>query len=61
MPIQDKLQCVGTNLRAGGVQTAEQLKQLKALDCDFTQGFFLGKPIEATEVTTHIIRRNLSS
>jgi EAL domain-containing protein (putative c-di-GMP-specific phosphodiesterase class I) len=41
---------------AEGVETARQLEQLKYLDCDFAQGYFLGRPMDVDKVTTTIIQ-----
>jgi EAL domain-containing protein (putative c-di-GMP-specific phosphodiesterase class I) len=36
---------------AEGIETAEQLKLLRLLQCEYVQGFYLSKPISAAEVT----------
>jgi EAL domain-containing protein (putative c-di-GMP-specific phosphodiesterase class I) len=36
---------------AEGVETAEQVRLLKSLGCEFAQGYFFSKPLEAAEVT----------
>lgn len=36
---------------AEGIETAEQLKLLRLLQCEYVQGFYLSKPIAAAEVT----------
>jgi len=36
---------LGMDVVAEGVETAEQLAQLKALDCEFVQGFYYGRPV----------------
>jgi EAL domain-containing protein (putative c-di-GMP-specific phosphodiesterase class I) len=33
---------------AEGVETAEQLAQLKVLNCEYGQGYLFSKPLEAT-------------
>ena len=43
---------------AEGVETAEQLRHLKFLDCDEIQGFYFAKPMPADEMTV-FLRRNL--
>jgi diguanylate cyclase (GGDEF)-like protein/PAS domain S-box-containing protein len=35
------------NVTAEGIETAEQLAQLKGLDCENAQGYFLSRPVEA--------------
>jgi EAL domain-containing protein (putative c-di-GMP-specific phosphodiesterase class I) len=37
---------------AEGVETQAQLDYLRAADCDEVQGFLIGRPISAREVTT---------
>ena len=34
---------------AEGIETQEQLKQVKGLDCDYAQGFYFAKPLPADE------------
>jgi EAL domain-containing protein (putative c-di-GMP-specific phosphodiesterase class I) len=34
---------------AEGVETAEQLAELRALGCDMAQGYFIAKPIPAAD------------
>lgn len=46
---------------AEGVETARQLEQLKHLDCDFAQGYFLGRPMDVNKVTTTIIQEDCRS
>ena len=38
---------LGMTVIAEGVETAEQFKQLKTLRCEFGQGFFFSKPVDA--------------
>jgi diguanylate cyclase (GGDEF)-like protein/PAS domain S-box-containing protein len=44
---------LGMDVVAEGVETAEQLAQLKSLGCEFGQGYFFSKPLDcaATEAT----------
>ena len=37
---------LGMDLIAEGVETAQQLAQLRALDCEYAQGFYFGKPTD---------------
>ncbi|MEH2002160.1 MAG: EAL domain-containing protein [Nostoc sp.] len=38
------------SVTAEGIETVEQLAQLKALECDYGQGYFLSPPMESAEV-----------
>lgn len=38
---------MGINVIAEGIETSEQLAQLRALNCDFGQGYFFSKPVES--------------
>lgn len=42
---------MGMDVVAEGVETQRQLDHLIALDCDFVQGFFFFKPLEADKIT----------
>lgn len=42
------------NMIATGVETSEQISQLKAMKCVYGQGYFFSKPITASEVETSI-------
>jgi diguanylate cyclase (GGDEF)-like protein/PAS domain S-box-containing protein len=42
---------------AEGVETIEQLQQLRALDCDDAQGYFFSQPLE-TEAVAALLERN---
>ena len=37
---------LGMKTVAEGVETEEQVEQLRALDCDFVQGFYFSKPVD---------------
>jgi EAL domain-containing protein (putative c-di-GMP-specific phosphodiesterase class I) len=37
---------------AEGVETLEQLKQLRSLGCEYVQGYFLSKPLAPSDVTS---------
>lgn len=43
-------QNLGYTIVAEGIESADQLAMLQVMDCDFGQGFFLGKPMRAYEV-----------
>ena len=45
--ILELAQGIGLEVVAEGVETAEQLKELKALGCDYAQGFYLARPADA--------------
>ena len=37
---------LGMDIIAEGVETPQQLAQLKALDCEYAQGYYFGKPTD---------------
>ncbi len=39
---------------AEGIENAEQLSQLQAMDCQYAQGFFFAKPMAASAVTDYL-------
>lgn len=41
---------LGMDAVAEGVETAEQLDQLRALNCDYGQGYFLGRPVDKVTI-----------
>ncbi|WP_010584819.1 putative bifunctional diguanylate cyclase/phosphodiesterase [Schlesneria paludicola] len=43
-------QNLGFTIVAEGIESADQLAMLQVMDCDFGQGFFLGKPMRGHEV-----------
>jgi EAL domain-containing protein (putative c-di-GMP-specific phosphodiesterase class I) len=48
---------LGMKLVAEGVETSEQLTMLQALDCDYAQGYFFGRPVPADEADAFIQRK----
>ncbi|HEX8194733.1 MAG TPA: EAL domain-containing protein [Pyrinomonadaceae bacterium] len=46
---------------AEGIETLEQLEQLREMNCDFGQGFLFSQPIPASEVANCINSSNLKS
>lgn len=43
---------------AEGVETIEQLEFLKSLDCHEAQGYYLSKPLPASQITEFLLRNN---
>jgi EAL domain-containing protein (putative c-di-GMP-specific phosphodiesterase class I) len=41
---------------AEGIENAQQAERLRALGCDFGQGFFYGMPMSADELTAYVDR-----
>jgi len=46
---------LGLNAIAEGVETAEQLAQLRELDCELAQGYWFSKPLDSSAVTEMLI------
>jgi len=38
---------LGMDVIAEGVESAEQVRHLRALDCDYMQGYLLSRPVDA--------------
>ena len=38
---------LGMDVVAEGVETADQLSQLRALGCEYAQGFYFSQPVDA--------------
>lgn len=47
----------GMSVVAEGVETAEQVKELKLLGCDYAQGFHFGQPVSADDARRLLERR----
>ena len=47
---------LGFQTVAEGVETSEQLEYLKSISCDLIQGFFLGKPMDASGIEELLLR-----
>ncbi|MGA2442921.1 MAG: EAL domain-containing protein, partial [Tepidisphaeraceae bacterium] len=45
---------LGMSLVAEGIETAEQLSLLRAMDCDKGQGFYFSKPLEASAALEYL-------
>lgn len=50
---------LGMRVTAEGIETKEQLERLRALGCDYGQGYFLSRPL-ATEAMDELLARNPS-
>jgi len=57
MPLAKNLQL---DVVAEGVETAEQVQQLKKLECKFAQGYFFSEPVSADEAGVLLSDRSLS-
>ena len=47
---------LGMDVVAEGAETADEIKQLKALECDFGQGYFFSKPVDS-EQANRLLRK----
>jgi EAL domain-containing protein (putative c-di-GMP-specific phosphodiesterase class I) len=47
---------LGLDVIAEGVETVEQLEQLKALGCEFGQGYLFSRPVEHAEAEALLLR-----
>ena len=47
-------QKIGVDVIAEGVETAEQLIQLRSLKCEYGQGYFFSKPLDSLAAETLI-------
>jgi EAL domain-containing protein (putative c-di-GMP-specific phosphodiesterase class I) len=45
---------------AEGAETADEIAHLKALDCDFSQGYFFSKPVDS-EQADNLLRKMAQS
>ncbi|HEY9660286.1 MAG TPA: EAL domain-containing protein, partial [Allocoleopsis sp.] len=45
-------QAMQLHVIAEGIETLQQLKQLRTLHCDFGQGYLFAKPLTAEQATT---------
>jgi EAL domain-containing protein (putative c-di-GMP-specific phosphodiesterase class I) len=52
--VVDMAKALGCDMVAEGVETAEHLAQLKALGCQYAQGYFVGKPLAVAEAMAAI-------
>jgi EAL domain-containing protein (putative c-di-GMP-specific phosphodiesterase class I) len=43
---------LGMDVTAEGIETAEQLSRVRAVRCDWGQGFYFFKPLPAADLTT---------
>ena len=51
---------LGMDTIAEGIETVKQLSQLKALKCEYGQGYFLSKPLDR-EIVEHIIASEIAN
>src|SRR5580700_4787808 len=51
---------LGMDVVAEGAETAEEIEHLKALDCDFSQGYFFSKPVDS-EQADNLLRKTAQS
>jgi EAL domain-containing protein (putative c-di-GMP-specific phosphodiesterase class I) len=49
---------LGMDVVAEGIETGEQLAQLKALKCDYGQGYFFAKPLDASAAEDLLLSRH---
>jgi EAL domain-containing protein (putative c-di-GMP-specific phosphodiesterase class I) len=52
---------LGMDVVAEGIETGEQLAQLKALKCDYGQGYFFAKPLDAVAAEELLPSHNLNA
>lgn len=52
--VVDMAKALGCDMVAEGVETAAHLAQLKALGCQYAQGYFVGKPLAVAEAMAAI-------
>ena len=49
---------LGLKVVAEGVETSKQVNELRALDCDYWQGYYFSKPVPAQEATALLEKQN---
>ena len=47
---------LGVSLTAEGIETVAQLERLKSMGCHFGQGFLLGRPVAADQLSRYMVR-----
>jgi len=50
---------LGMGVVAEGVESAEQLRVLQALSCNEVQGYFISRPVPASEISALLSKRFL--
>jgi len=48
---------LGMDVVAEGAETEDEIKQLKALECDFGQGYFFSRPVDS-EQADNLLRKS---
>jgi EAL domain-containing protein (putative c-di-GMP-specific phosphodiesterase class I) len=51
---------LGMDVVAEGAETADEVDQLKTLDCDFSQGYFFSKPVNSEQADS-LLRKTARS
>ena len=46
---------LGLDSVAEGIETAEQLERVAALECDYVQGYHLSRPLPAAELEKRLL------
>jgi len=48
--------CLGMKVTAEGIETPEQLAQLRALQCEYGQGYLFSRPLDLTAIEQLLMR-----
>ncbi|CAN5794829.1 hypothetical protein BH11MYX3_BH11MYX3_32580 [soil metagenome] len=52
---------LGIDVIAEGVETPEQIERLRALECEYVQGFYYSEPLDADQATVFLRRGQISA